>query len=211
MPRTNEEIAARIAEDIPTGAYINLGIGLPVLIGDALDPDKGVILHSENGVLGLGAAPAPGAEDPELINAAKGYVTVNRGAAFFDQCESFAMMRGGHLDVTVLGGLQVSASGDLANWSTGETHRPPAVGGAMDLAAGTKRVYVMMKHVTREGAPKIVGGCTYPLTGVGVVTRIYTDLATIDVTPAGLRLVDCAPGHGFEEIARKTDAPLLID
>ena len=210
MARSDTDLAARIAADIPAGAYVNLGIGLPVHVGDALDPAKGVILHSENGVVGFGAAPPEGQEDPELINASKGYITINPGAAFFDQCESFAMMRGGHLDVAVLGGFQVSARGDLANWSVGDTGRPPAVGGAMDLAAGAKQVWVMMRHLAREGASKIVPECTYPLTGLGIVTRIYTDLATIDVTPDGLRLVDVAPGETVDTVAARTAAPLMV-
>ena len=208
MPLSKTDLARRIAADIPSGAYVNLGIGLPVLVGDALRPEQGVTLHSENGVIGFGAAPPEGQEDPELINASKGYITINPGAAFFDQCDSFAMMRGGHLDVAVLGGFQVSERGDLANWSVGDTSRPPAVGGAMDLAAGAKSVWVMMQHVTRDGQPKIVRDCTYPLTGLGIVSRIYTDLAVIDVTPDGLRLLECAPGEDADSIARKTDAPL---
>jgi 3-oxoadipate CoA-transferase beta subunit len=205
---TREQMAARVARDMPSGAYVNLGIGLPTLVANHLPADREIILHTENGLLGMGPAPAPGAEDFDLINAGKQPVTALRGAAFFHHADSFAMMRGGHLDFCVLGAFQVSASGDLANWHTGAPGAIPAVGGAMDLAIGAKRVYVMMEHLTKNAESKIVARCTYPLTGVGCVNRIFTDLAVIDVTPTGLTVLERAPGLGFEELQRLTGVPL---
>jgi len=202
--RSREEMAARVARDIPDGAYVNLGIGLPTLVANHLPADREIILHSENGVLGMGPAPAPGHEDPDLINAGKQPVTLRAGGAFFHQADSFAMMRGGHLDICVLGGFQVSIAGDLANWLTGEPGAIPAVGGAMDLAIGAKRVFVMMEHLTKQGASKIVERCSYPLTGVGCVSRIYTDLAVIDVTAAGLLVIDTVDGLTHAELERLT-------
>ncbi|MFM8464734.1 MAG: 3-oxoacid CoA-transferase subunit B, partial [Burkholderiaceae bacterium] len=181
--RSRDEIAQRVALDIPEGAYVNLGIGLPTMVANHLDPAKEIFLHSENGLLGMGPAPALGEEDEDLINAGKQPVTLLTGGAFFHHADSFAMMRGGHLDICVLGAFQVSARGDLANWHTGAPDAIPAVGGAMDLAIGAKKVFVMMEHQTKSGESKIVPACTYPLTGVACVSRIYTDLATIDVTP----------------------------
>ena len=206
---TRERMAQRIARDIPEGAYVNLGIGMPTLVGNHLPKDREIVLHSENGILGMGPAPAPGREDADLINAGKEPVTLVAGGAYFHHTDSFAMMRGGHIDIAVLGAFQVSASGDLANWHTGEPGAIPAVGGAMDLAVGAKNVWVMMEHVTRDGTPKIVPRCTYPLTGIGVVKRVYTDLAMIEITPRGLvaeRLVD---GLGFAELQRLTGVPLI--
>lgn len=203
-----DQIAARVARDIPDGAYVNLGIGLPTRVANFLPPDREIVLQSENGVLGMGPAPAPGHEDPDLINAGKQPVTVLPGAAFFHHADSFAMMRGGHLDICVLGAFQVSMRGDLANWSTGEPGAIPAVGGAMDLATGAKRVFVMMEHRTREGASKIVRDCSYPLTGVACVSRIYTDLAVIEVTPGGLVALDWIEGLEFEQLRELTAAPL---
>jgi 3-oxoadipate CoA-transferase beta subunit len=188
--RTRDEMAARVACDIPDGAYVNLGIGLPTLVANHLPPDREIVLHSENGVLGMGPAPPPGEEDPDLINAGKQPVSLRPGGSFFHHADSFAMMRGGHLDICVLGGFQVSVAGDLANWHTGEPGAIPAVGGAMDLAIGAKRVFVMMEHLTKQGASKIVERCSYPLTRIACVSRIYTDLAVLDVTPAGLVVVD---------------------
>jgi 3-oxoadipate CoA-transferase, beta subunit len=202
--RSREEMAARVARDIPDGAYVNLGIGLPTLIANHLPADREIVLHSENGVLGMGPEPAPGHEDPDLINAGKQPVTLRAGGAFFHQADSFAMMRGGHLDICVLGGFQVSIAGDLANWHTGEPGAIPAVGGAMDLAIGAKRVFVMMEHLTKQGASKIVERCSYPLTGVGCVSRIYTDLAVIDVTAAGLLVIDTVDGLTHAELERLT-------
>jgi 3-oxoadipate CoA-transferase beta subunit len=205
---TRDEMAARVARDIPEGAYVNLGIGLPTLVANHLPKDREIILHTENGLLGMGPAPRPGEEDPDLMNAGKQPVTELAGASFFHHADSFAMMRGGHLDFCVLGAFQVSATGDLANWHTGAPDAIPAVGGAMDLAIGAKNVYVMMEHLTKSGESKIVPRCTYPLTGVGCVSRIFTDLAVIDVTPRGLRVVDRVEGLSFEELQRVTAVPL---
>ncbi len=182
---TREELAARIAADIPDGAIVNLGIGAPTLVANYLPEDREVILHTENGMLGMGSAPERGEIDPDLINAGKQPVTALAGAAYFHHADSFAMMRGGHLDVCVLGAFQVGAHGDLANWSTGAEGAIPAIGGAMDLAIGAKSVYVMTDLFTKTGEPKLVESCTYPLTGVGCVTRVYTDYAIFDVTPSG--------------------------
>jgi 3-oxoadipate CoA-transferase beta subunit len=197
-------MAARVARDIPEGAYVNLGIGLPTLVANHLAADTEIFLHSENGMLGMGPAPAPGDEDPDLVNAGKQPVTLLTGGAFFHHADSFAMIRGGHVDICVLGAFQVSGAGDLANWHTGEPETIPAVGGAMDLAVGAKRVFVMMEHLTKKGEPKIVDRCTYPLTGVRCVSRIYTDLAVLDVTPGGLSLVDIADGLSIDELRRVT-------
>ena len=183
---THQQLAERIARDIPEGAYVNLGIGLPTRIANYLPADREIFLHSENGILGMGPAPAPGEEDPELINAGKQPVTLLDGGCYFHHGDSFTMMRGGHLDICVLGAYQVSARGDLANWSTGEPSSIPAVGGAMDLAIGAKRVYVMTEHLTRQGECKIVKACTYPLTGMACIDRIYTDMAVMDITPEGI-------------------------
>ncbi len=205
---TRDQIAQRIAQDIPEGAYVNLGIGMPTLVGNHLPKDREIFLHSENGILGMGPAPVKGEEDPDLINAGKEPVTLLTGGAFFHHNDSFAMMRGGHLDIAVLGAFQVSVSGDLANWHSGGD-AIPAVGGAMDLAAGAKNVWVMMEHVTKEGKSKIVERCSYPLTGVGVVKRIYTDLAVINVTPSGLQVDYLVSGLPFDELERLTAVPLL--
>lgn len=205
---TRAEMAARVARDIPDGAVVNLGIGLPTLVANHLPKDREVLLHSENGVLGMGPAPAAGAEDWDLINAGKQPVTLLPGGSYFHHADSFAMMRGGHLDFCVLGAFQVSATGDLANWHTGAADAIPAVGGAMDLAVGAKKTYVMMEHLTKSGESKIVPACTYPLTGVGCVSRIYTDLATIDVTPQGLRVVDMVEGLSLDELQRLSGVPL---
>ncbi|GAA1721129.1 3-oxoacid CoA-transferase subunit B [Isoptericola hypogeus] len=180
---TKDQMAARVAADIPAGAYVNLGIGLPTLVGDHLPPGSGVTLHTENGMLGMGPRPAPDDVDPELINAGKVPVTELPGASYFHQADSFAMMRGGHIDVCVLGAFQVSVRGDLANWSTGAPDAIPAVGGAMDLAVGARRTVVMMSLLTKEGGPKLVGDCTLPLTGLACVSRVYTDRAVLDVGP----------------------------
>ena len=205
---TREQIAQRIANDIPEGAYVNLGIGMPTLVGNYLPRDREIILHSENGILGMGPAPAPDEVDMDLINAGKEPVTLLTGGAYFHHTDSFAMMRGGHLDICVLGAFQVSATGDLANWSTGGD-AIPAVGGAMDLAVGAKNVWVMMEHLTKSGESKIVARCTYPLTGIGVVKRVYTDLAVIDITPRGLAASRLVPGLSFDELQRLTGVPLL--
>ena len=205
---TRDEMAARVARDFPEGAYVNLGIGLPTLVANHLPKDREIILHTENGLLGMGPAPKPGEEDPDLMNAGKQPVTELPGAAFFHHADSFAMMRGGHLDFCVLGAFQVSTTGDLANWHTGAADAIPAVGGAMDLAIGARNVYVMMEHLTKGGESKIVPKCTYPLTGVACVSRIFTDLAVIDVTPRGLAVVDIVDGLSFDELERLTGVPL---
>ncbi len=197
---TRDQMAARVAQDIHEGAYVNLGIGLPTMVANHLPAEREVFLHSENGLLGMGPAPAPGEEDEDLINAGKQPVTLLAGGAYFHHADSFAMMRGGHLDICVLGAFQVSATGDLANWHTGAEGAIPAVGGAMDLAIGAKQVFVMMEHQTRQGQSKLVAACSYPLTGVGCVSRIYTDLAVIDVTADALVVREMVPGLSFEEL-----------
>ncbi len=206
---SREDMARKVAGDIPDGSFVNLGIGLPTLVANYIPDDKTVILHTENGMLGMGGAPAPGLEDDDLINAGKQPVTVKPGASFFHHADSFAMMRGGHIDYCVLGAFQVSASGDLANWHTGAPDAIPAVGGAMDLAIGAKNVFVMMELQTKKGESKIVPRCTYPLTGVACVRRIYTDLAVFEVTPGGLAVLDRVPGLSFEELQSITGVPLL--
>ena len=198
---SRKEMAARVAADIPEGAYVNLGIGLPTLVADFLPKGTEIFLHTENGLLGMGPAPAQGEEDPDLINAGKQPVTALPGAAFFHHADSFAMMRGGHLDICVLGAFQVSVTGDLANWHTGEPEAIPAVGGAMDLAIGAKRTFIMMEHFTKAGACKIVPVCTYPLTAKACVSRIYTDLAVIDVARDGLVARDLVPGLSVRELS----------
>jgi 3-oxoadipate CoA-transferase beta subunit len=202
------QMAARVARDIPEGAYVNLGIGLPTLVADYLPRGREIILHSENGVLGIGPRPAAGEEDGDLINAGKEPVTLLAGGSYFHHADSFAMIRGRHLDFAVLGAFQVSVTGDLANWHTGGTDAIPAVGGAMDLAVGAQKVLVMMEHLTKDGKSKIVERCTYPLTGARCVDRIYTDLAVIDVKPDGLHVVDMIDGLDFQELQRLTGVPL---
>jgi 3-oxoadipate CoA-transferase, beta subunit len=201
-------MATRVARDIPNGAYVNLGIGLPTMVANHLPRDREIVLHTENGLLGMGPAPEAGEEDPDLINAGKQPVTALPGASYFHHADSFGMMRGGHLDFCVLGAFQVSVKGDLANWHTGAKDAIPAVGGAMDLAIGAKRVYVMMEHLTKKGESKIVPQCTYPVTGIACVSRIVTDLAIIDVTPDGLAVVEIVDGLPFDELQRLTGVPL---
>jgi 3-oxoadipate CoA-transferase beta subunit len=203
-----KQMAARVARDIPEGAYVNLGIGLPTLVADYLPKGRDIFLQSENGVLGMGPKPAAGEEDWDLVNAGKEPVTLLAGGAFFHHADAFAMIRGRHLDFAVLGAFQVSVAGDLANWHTGAADAIPAVGGAMDLAVGAKRVVVMMEHLTKNGESKIVERCTYPLTGARCVNRIYTDLAVLDVKPDGLHVVDIVEGLAFEELQRLTGVPL---
>lgn len=205
---TREQMAARVAQDIPDGAVVNLGIGLPTLVANQLPADREVILHSENGVIGMGPAPAEGEEDYDLINAGKQAVTLLPGGCYFHHADSFAMMRGGHLDVCVLGAFQVSAGGDLANWHTGAPDAIPAVGGAMDLAIGAKKTYVMMEHLTKSGASKLVESCTYPLTGIACVSRIYSDLAVIDLTADGAKVTAIVDGLSFDELQRFTAVAL---
>ncbi|MGY2700908.1 3-oxoacid CoA-transferase subunit B [Nocardioides sp. HB32] len=210
MSLSKQEMAATVARDIPPGAFVNLGIGQPTLVADHLFPDAGVVLHTENGMLNMGRAATGGPEDPvdgDLTNAGKQPVTELPGSSYFDSAASFAMMRGGHLDVCVLGAFQVSAAGDLANWHTGEPDAIPAVGGAMDLAIGAKSVFVMMTLFARDGAPKLVPHCTYPLTGVGCVDRVYTDLATFELTAAGV-VVRETFGITYDELAGRLEVPL---
>lgn len=208
---TREQMAARVVRDIHEGAYVNLGIGLPTLVANYLPPGREIFLHSENGLLGMGPAPELGEEDEDLINASKQPVTLLPGGSYFHQADSFAIMRGGHLDICVLGAFQVSVSGDLANWHTGGADAIPAVGGAMDLAVGAKQVFVLMEHLTKKGESKIVEQCTYPLTGVGCVNRIYTDLAVIDVTSEGLMVREIVADLAFEELQRLTGVPLRYE
>ena len=205
--RTRDEMAACVARDIPEGAYVNLGIGLPTLVANHLPQDREVFLQSENGILGMGPAPAKGEEDWDLINAGKQPVTLLTGGAYFHHADSFAMLRGGHLDICVLGAFQVAVNGDLANWHTGGD-AIPAVGGAMDLAVGAKKTWVMMEHQTKSGESKLVAACSYPLTGVGCVARVYTDLATLDITPAGVKVVEMVAGLSLAELQNISGVPL---
>ena len=208
MSWTPDEMAARAALDIPNGAYVNLGIGMPERVADFVPEGRTFVYHSENGLLGMGPEPAENDRDPDLINAGKKPVSLNPGASFFHHADSFAMIRGGHIDYCVLGAMQVAKNGDLANWSTGAKDAIPAVGGAMDLVAGAKTIYVITRHTTKDGTPKLVDTCTYPLTGLGVVKRIYTDLAVVAVSETGFKLVETAPGIGADEVRIKTAAPL---
>ena len=206
--RSKDELAARVAQDIPEGATVNLGIGQPTLVANHIPSSREVLLHSENGILGMGPAPAKGQEDYDLINAGKQPVTLLPGGAYFHHADSFAMMRGGHLDICVSGAFQVSATGDLANWHTGEADAIPAVGGAMDLAVGAKQTWVMMDLQTKQGQSKLVQACSYPLTGIGCVKRVYTDLATLACTPQGLEVIDMVEGLGLEELSALIGLPL---
>jgi 3-oxoadipate CoA-transferase beta subunit len=206
--KTKDQMAARVAQDIPEGAYVNLGIGMPTQVANHLPQGLEVILHSENGILGMGPAPAAGQEDYDLINAGKQPVTLMAGGAFLHHADSFSMMRGGHLDICVLGAFQVSEQGDLANWHTGEPGAIPAVGGAMDLAIGAKQTWVMMDLLTKQGTSKVVRTCSYPVTGLACVKRIYTDLATLEVTPQGLRLIDAVDGLSRDELAQLVGLPI---
>lgn len=205
------EVAQQVAWDIPDGSYVNLGIGIPEMVADYVPEGREVIYHTENGLLGMGPVPVAGMGDPELINAGKKCVTAIPGACFFHHADSFSMIRGGHIDYCVLGSLQVSQSGDLANWSTGEPHAIPAVGGAMDLVAGAKNVVIISQHTTKTGEPKVVKQCSYPLTGKGVVNRIYTNLAIMHVTPEGLAVKKLAPGVTEEYLRQNTGADVYFD
>ena len=206
--RSKDELAARVAQDIPEGATVNLGIGQPTLVANHIPASREVLLHSENGILGMGPAPAKGQEDYDLINAGKQPVTLLPGGAYFHHADSFAMMRGGHLDICVLGAFQVSATGDLANWHTGEADAIPAVGGAMDLAIGAKQTWVMMDLLTKQGQSKLVEACTYPLTGIACVKRVYSDLATLACTPEGLQLIDMVEGLSLQELTALIGLPI---
>ena len=205
---TRDQMAQRVARDIPEGAYVNLGIGLPTKVANYLPQQREIFLQSENGLLGMGPAPAPGEEDWDLINAGKQAVTLLTGGCYFHHADSFAMMRGGHIDICVLGAFQVSVKGDLANWHTGEPGAIPAVGGAMDLAIGARQTFVMMELLTKQGESKLVESCTYPLTGLACVSRVYTDLAVIDVGVDGARIVETVEGLGIDELRTLTGAPL---
>jgi 3-oxoadipate CoA-transferase beta subunit len=206
--RNKDQLAARVAQDIAEGMVVNLGIGMPTLVANHIPPDREVLLHSENGILGMGPAPAAGLEDYDLINAGKQPVTLLPGGSYFHHNDSFAMMRGGHLDVCVLGAFQVSATGDLANWHTGQADAIPAVGGAMDLAVGAKQTWVMMDLLTKQGQSKVVSACSYPLTGVACVQRIYTDLCTLACTPQGLQLIDLVDGLSLAELTELVGLPI---
>ncbi len=205
-----DQMAWRVAQDIPDGAYVNLGIGMPEMVANHVPRDREIVFHCENGILGMGPLPAPGEEDYDLITAGKKPVTMIPGGAFFDSADSFAMIRGGHIDIAVLGAFQVSETGDLANWSTGGPGAVPAVGGAMDLAAGAERVFVICNHVTKTGEPKIVRSCTYPLTAAGVVTTVFTDLAVVEVSKNGLKVREMVAGVSFEELKARTGAALRL-
>jgi len=206
---TREQMAARAALDIPDGSYVNLGIGIPELVTQFVPEGREFIYHTENGLLGMGPPPAEGERDLDLMNAGKKYVTAVPGAAYFHHADSFSMIRGGHIDVCVLGTMQVAANGDIANWSTGAPDAIPAVGGAMDLVQGVKKIYVITQHTTKTGEAKLVEKCSYPLTGPGVVSRIYTNLAVVDVTPDGFQVVELAPGVTFDEVEKSTGASIL--
>lgn len=208
-PRNSRQVAERIAVDIPAGWSVNLGIGQPTTIADHVPADRGVMFQSENGILGMGPAPGANAVDRWLVNAGKQPVTLVPGASLFHHADSFAMIRGRHLDLCVLGAYQVAENGDLANWTVPDPGVVPGIGGAMDLAAGAKRIWIMMDHTTKAGEPKLVARCSYPLTAVGCVTRVYTDLCVVDVTPRGFELVETIPGLDFEALQSRTGAPLL--
>jgi len=207
---TRNQVAWRAANEIPDGSFVNLGIGLPTMCANFMPADREIVLHSENGILGVGPAPAPGEEDPELINASKDPITLVPGGSFFVHSDAFVMIRGGHIDIALLGAFEVSESGDLANWTTENPNFPPGVGGAMDLAAGAKQVWVLTDHVTRKGAPKLVRKCSYPLTAQKVVTKVFTDLAVIDITPEGLVVREIVDGMTLEALQELTEPKLTM-
>ena len=209
-PLSRPQMAARVARDIPEGWYVNLGIGVPTLVADAVPEEREVVFHSENGLLGMGPAPTPEHANPWLINAGKQQVTLRPGGSFFHHADSFAMIRGGHIDLCVLGAFEVAENGDIANWATSENDSAPAVGGAMDLAAGAKRLWVVMEHTTKDGRPRLVKRCSYPLTAPGAVTRVYTNLAVLDVTPRGFAVVEMVPGLTLEALQAQTGAELHL-
>jgi 3-oxoadipate CoA-transferase beta subunit len=209
-PLTRTEMAARVAADIPGGWYVNLGIGVPTMVADHIPGDRDVVIHSENGLLGMGPAPEPGQTDPWLINAGKQYVTLRPGGSYFHHADSFSMIRGGHLDLCVLGAFEVAMNGDIANWATSHADSAPAVGGAMDLAVGAKRVWVVMEHTTKDGKPRLVERCSYPLTAPGSVARVYTNLAVIDITAEGFLVQEMVPGLDLATLQQQTAAPLTL-
>jgi len=206
---SREEMAQKVAIDIPDGSYVNLGIGIPELVADFVPEDREVIYQTENGLLGMGKAPSKEEEDRELVNAGKKCISAISGASYFHHADSFAMIRGGHIDICVLGAMQISKNGDLANWSTGAKDAIPAVGGAMDLVAGVKRIFVITKHITKKGVPKIINDCTFPLTGKNVVERIYTNLAIIDIKEDGLFIKELAPNVKFDFVQKHTEVTLF--
>lgn len=209
-PLSRPQMARRAAQDIDSGWYVNLGIGLPTMVSDHIPPDREVVFHSENGILGMGPAPTPDQVDPDLINAGKGLTTLVTGGSFFHHNDAFLMVRGGHLDLTLMGAFEVSEQGDLANWTTDDPNFPPGVGGAMDLAVGAKRIRVLLEHTTRDGRPRILTQCRYPLTAARCVSRIYTNLAVIDVTPDGLVVREIVEGLGIDELQSRTEARLTL-
>jgi 3-oxoadipate CoA-transferase, beta subunit len=207
-PLSRSQMAHRLAQDIPVGWYVNLGVGMPTLVSDHVPSDREVIFHSENGILGLGPAPPPEEADPWLINAGKGFATLRPGGSFFHHADSFAMIRGNHIDLCVLGAFEVAENGDIANWATSEHDTAPAVGGAMDLAVGAKQLWVLMEHTTKDGRPRLVHRCTYPLTAPGAVSRVYTNLAVLDVTPGGFIVREMVSGLTIEALQKSTEATL---
>ncbi len=210
LPWNRQQMAARLAQDIPEGWYVNLGIGMPTTVADFVPLEREVIFHSENGVLGMGPKPPEAERDPWLINAGKQHVTLRKGGAYVHHADSFAMIRGGHLDLCVLGAFEVAENADIANWATSENDTAPAVGGAMDLAAGAKRLWVLMEHTTKDGRPKLVTKCGYPLTAVGAVRRVYTNLGVFDLTDRGFMVVDLSPGMSLEDVQARTEAKLHL-
>ncbi|MGH7000049.1 MAG: 3-oxoacid CoA-transferase subunit B [Stellaceae bacterium] len=210
QPLSRRQMAWRAAQDIPDGAYVNLGIGLPTLCGDYVPNDREIVFHSENGILGMGPAPAKGQEDPDLINAGKQLVTLLPGGSYFHHNDAFLMIRGGHIDLALMGALEVAANGDLANWTTNDPHAPPGVGGAMDLAAGAKEVRILLEHTTKDGGPRIRKTCSYPLTAPHCVKRIYTNLAVIDVTPDGLVVREMVEGLDLAGLQKVTEPTLTL-
>jgi len=209
-PLSRKQMAWRAAQDLKDGTYVNLGIGLPTLVADYIPTDREIVFHSENGILGLGRAPGPGEEDPDVINAGKGAASLLPGGSFFHHNDAFLMIRGGHIDVCLMGAFEVSETGDLANWSTEDPSFPPGVGGAMDLAAGAKEVRILVEHTTKDGKPRIRKHCGYPLTAERCVSRIYTNLAVLDVTPDGLVVRELVEGLGFEALQARTEAQLVL-
>src|SRR5689334_12748126 len=209
QPLGREALAARVARDIPEGGSVNLGIGIPTLVGNFVPPEREVVFHSENGIVGMGPAPAPDKVNRWLINASSQYVTLRPGGSYMSHSDSFALVRGGHLDLCVLGAFQVAENGDLANWARSEDDNAPAIGGAMDLAAGAKRIWIVMEHNTRAGEARLLRRCTYPLTAAGCVKRVYTELAVIDVTERGFVVTDMVPGLTIEELQERTGATLV--
>jgi 3-oxoadipate CoA-transferase beta subunit len=208
QPLGRDQLAMRVAQDIPEGWSVNLGIGIPTLVGNYVPAEREVVFHSENGILGMGPAPPPDQINPWLVNASRQHVTLRSGGSFMSHSDSFALVRGGHLDLCVLGAFQVAENGDLANWARSEDESAPAIGGAMDLAVGARRIWIVMEHNTRSGEARLLRHCTYPLTAKACVLRVYTELAVIDVTPRGFAVADMVPGLSLDELQARTDAPL---